>query len=244
MKPRFNSWGYQEVLEAAAALQLRRAGVVAALEAGECPDGVRVVGRGPTLNDTMMAESRRWRHLLSVRQITTAADLRVSLPNNRRRLASGLRMTSLFDWSATTAAARAMLSQEASGVYFFTRAPMQLKVVDLREVFVQGPVSWGEPAVVAVTDPAVLDAAMRYWHLVQRDAAPAWTEDGADGFTPRQRRVLELMRQDLTDQGVADVLGISLRTVRYEVAAILATLGVQSRFSAGLSLGASSPPAD
>lgn len=234
-----NSWSYQEVLDAAAALQLRRAGVVAALEEGACPDGVRVLGRGPTLNQTMMAEAHGWRHLLSVRQQTTAADLRASLPNNRRTMARGLKMTSLFDWAATTPAARALLAQEASGVYFLTRAPMQLKVVDLREVLVEGPASWSEPSVVGIADPVVLDAAMRYWRAVQKSAVPAWAEhEDADGFSPRQRRVLELMRQDLTDQAVADVLGVSLRTVRYEVAAIMTKLGVQSRFSAGVCLGA------
>lgn len=230
---------YQQVLDAAAVLQLHRSRLVADMEEGRRLDGVRVVAEGPSLNEQMMRESRRWTHLLSVRHLTTAPDLRTSLPNNRRTLESGLKMTSLFDWNATTPAARALLAGEAPGVYYFTRAPLQLKVVDLREVLLQGPPSQGRPCVIAVSEPVMLNHAMRYWHAVFTDAVPAWhdEEDQAGGFTGRQRRILELLRQDLTDQAVASVLGVSVRTVRYEVADIMARLGVRSRFSAGVRLG-------
>lgn len=242
MRPVISSSGYQEVLDAAALLQLRRSDVLAQLAAGDRPDHVRVVGHGPRLNEQMMRESRQWKHLLSVRQVTTVEDLRTSLPNNRATLASGLKMTSLFDWAATTPAARSLLAQETPGVYYFTRAPLQLKVLNLREVLLQGPESDGQQSVIAVADPTVLAAAMRYWHAVLKNAVPTWSEDdSADGFSPRQRRILEMMRQDLTDQRIADVLGVSLRTVRYEVAAVMTTLGVRSRFSAGVCLGAADP---
>ena len=81
---------------------------------------------------------------------------------------------------------------------------------------------------------------MRYWHAVLKQAKPAWSGDAdAHGFSTRQQRILEMMRQDLTDQAIADVLGISLRTVRYEVAAVMERLGVRSRFSAGVAIGTS-----
>lgn len=232
-----NSWEYQEVLDAAALLQLRRSNLLARLEKPPWPDWVRVVGQGPTLNEQMMRESHEWKHVLSVRQVTTAKDLRVSLPNNRRTLAAGLKMTSLFDWSATTPAARALLAGEPSGVYFFTRAPMQVKILNLREVLLQGPASLHQPCVVAVAEPAAFEAAMRYWHALLKHARPAWVGEGEEGFSARQQHILEMMRQDLTDQAIADVLGVSLRTVRYEVAAVLAGLGVRSRFAAGVALG-------
>lgn len=85
----------------------------------------------------------------------------------------------------------------------------------------------------------MLRAAMTYWKAVLATAEPAWTSpDRTVGqFTSRQRRILELLSHDMTDQSIADTLGVSLRTVRYDVAGILETLGVTSRFAAGLHLG-------
>jgi DNA-binding NarL/FixJ family response regulator len=42
------------------------------------------------------------------------------------------------------------------------------------------------------------------------------------------------MSRDLPDERIAEKLGISVRTVRYDISAIMAALGVRSRFAAGL----------
>lgn len=231
----------QAVLDAAAELQLGRSAFARTLVADDSNPYVRVLARDPGLNDQMMEQSARWQHLLSIRQPTTARDLRASLPNNRSCLAGGLSMTSLFDWHGTTPAARALLQREQPGVYYFAWAPLNLKVIDMAEVILQGPDENGLATVMAVRTPAMLRAAMTYWKAVLATAVPAWkSSDGRDGqFTARQRRVLELLSNDMTDQSIADLLGVSLRTVRYDVAGILETLGVTSRFAAGLHLGLS-----
>lgn len=234
---------YQAVLDAAAELQIRRTRIVASMTDGHLPKGVRVVGAGPRLNELMMAEAAGWTQLLSVRHVTTAPNLRVSLPNNRRVMDAGLKMTSLFDWHATTPAARALLAVERPGVYYFTRAPLQVKIVDLREVLMEGPPSEGRQSVLAVRDPRLLDRAMHYWHLLVERAVPAWEHpEERKSFTVRQHQILALLEQDLTDEAIAGVLGISVRTVRYEVASVMAQLGVRSRFSAGVRLGATVEP--
>lgn len=227
------------MLDAAAELQLGRSAFARTLVADDSFPHVRVLARDPGLNDQMIEQSARWQHLLSIRQSTTARDLRASLPNNRSCLAAGLNMTSLFDWDGTTPAARALVQREQSGVYYFVWAPLNLKVIDMAEVILQGPDEDGHSTVMAVRTPAMLRAAMTYWKAVLATAVPAWNRsDGRDGqFTARQRRILELLSNDMTDQSIADLLGVSLRTVRYDVAGILETLGVTSRFAAGLHLG-------
>jgi DNA-binding CsgD family transcriptional regulator/Tol biopolymer transport system component len=50
-----------------------------------------------------------------------------------------------------------------------------------------------------------------------------------DLLTPREQQVLELVREGLTNQQIADRLGISLYGARYHVSEILSKLGVSSR---------------
>lgn len=57
-------------------------------------------------------------------------------------------------------------------------------------------------------------------------------------FTPRQRRILELLAEGMTDEMVSRELGLSTRSVRAEVAAIRQVLGAASRFEAGMKYAA------
>ena len=246
---------HQQVLDAAATLQLHRSATAAELERGGTTPQTRLVGTEPALGERLAHEARSWRHLLSVRCGARTSDLVSSLPSNRSAVMAGLRMTSVFDWDSTAPEARAMLMNETCGAYYFAPAPIQLKVVDHHEVLLQGPFVDGRATVMATQCPAVLGAAMRYWRLVMAaarpapDAAPYAAQDAApdagadaealaDGrFTSRQQQVLELMFQDLTDQQIADCVGVSVRTVRYDVAHILRSLGARSRFGAGFRLG-------
>jgi DNA-binding NarL/FixJ family response regulator len=50
-----------------------------------------------------------------------------------------------------------------------------------------------------------------------------------DLLTPREQEVLDLLRRGLTNQQIADRLGISLPGARYHVSEILSKLGVDSR---------------
>lgn len=51
----------------------------------------------------------------------------------------------------------------------------------------------------------------------------------ADVFTPTQRMVARLLRDDLSNDDIARRLNISAKTVKTHVAACIAALGVQSR---------------
>src|SRR3972149_2193546 len=53
-----------------------------------------------------------------------------------------------------------------------------------------------------------------------------------DVLTPREQQVLALLRQGLTNQEIADRLGISHDGAKYHVAEILSKLGVGSRLEA------------
>ncbi|MCA2218166.1 helix-turn-helix transcriptional regulator [Jidongwangia harbinensis] len=67
-------------------------------------------------------------------------------------------------------------------------------------------------------------------------AAPWTTPEAATGagLTARERELLALLSAGCTDESAAARLGISVRTVRRMMAAIMTRLGARSRFQAGL----------
>jgi DNA-binding CsgD family transcriptional regulator len=230
----YDSERRQPVLDAVVELQGRRRAAVTALEAGRPVVGARVLASGGSLTTWMMRASRGWRHLLSTRPATTGGQLSESLPNNRARVAEGLQMVSVFDHNGTDAAAQALLEGESDGVYYLGYAPIQMRLVDRREVLVHGPQGDRGGSILSLSTPAALDAAWAYWHAVMDTAAPCvGSAPRLDVFTDRQHRVLELLSRDVSDERIAEALAVSVRTVRYEIAAVMDTLGVRSRFAAG-----------
>ncbi len=225
----------QAALDAAAVLQIRRSEIAAALGRG-VPCGARVVARTPTgIQLWIRDEVRGWRDLLTVRPSGTLPHVRVSIPYNRELIGNGLRMVSLWDWDGLKPAARRLLAGERVGRYLFGVGPVQMNIVDRRLVLLQGPFLDGESTLMAVTAPDCLAAAWRYWHAAVASSYPA-DEDEADELevlTPRQRQVAALLAVDTRDDAIAETLGVSVRTVRSDVAQLMGALGVRSRFAAG-----------
>jgi DNA-binding CsgD family transcriptional regulator len=227
----------QAVLDAAALLQVRRT-EAAALAAGGGSAEVELVGRGINrINRWIREVSETWRDLLSVRPVTSAEDMRRSLPNNRAQVERGMHMVSVFDLHATDLEARILLANETVGTYLLSFAPVQMKIVDRTFVLLQGPVVDGEPTVISVRSAPCLDAAWRYWDAVMEVAAPVHESVASlAGLTPRQHQVIALMASGAGDEAIAAGLGVSVRTVRSDVAAVLDALGVRTRFAAGTRL--------
>lgn len=57
---------------------------------------------------------------------------------------------------------------------------------------------------------------------------------GDDGVSASDRELLRLLASGLTDEGAGKRLGISVRTVRRQMAALMERLNATSRFEAGL----------
>lgn len=228
----------QAVLDAAAVLQVRRSEAAAQVARAERPDVV-VVARGlERVNDWIRDASTSWQELLSVRPGATAAELRVTLPHNRTLVNGGLRMVSIFHRQGLELDARVLLANEPVGTYLFGIATVQMKIVDRRFVLLQGPVLDGESSVMAVSSAPCLEAAWRYWEATLDSSFAAGSEGmGALGdLTPRQRQVVALMVTGVGDEAIAVSLGVSVRTVRSDIAALLDLLGVKTRFAAGVRL--------
>lgn len=234
---RFPRQGRLRVLDQLARLQAERSRVSRAMERGQRV-AARVVGRGTiAINQNMALEAPSWRTLESIRSSGTIGQLAVSLPNNTVAMENGLRMTSIWHFDGLDPEVRLVLSAEDPEAYFFGYAPVPIKIIDDAEVFLDGPTIRGEPTVIAVRDAACLDAARGYWEAVRSTIYPCAAEAPAvDGLSERQRRVVTLMLTCSSDEEIARRVGVSVRTVRTEVAAVLDLLDAPTRFVAGVRL--------
>lgn len=182
-----------------------------------------------------MEQSRSWRQLLSTRTVTHHGDLLRSLPNNRRVRADGLRMISVFDEHGTDEAARRLLEREPDDAYLFGYAPLQMRLINGDTVWLPGP---KQPlSILRLTSGRAVGAAMRYWHAVLETCYPCRMDPATDeALTHRQRCILDLLLQDKTDEEVSRILQVSVRTVRGDVAAMMAATGCPLAGCLGLRL--------
>lgn len=82
---------------------------------------------------------------------------------------------------------------------------------------------------VVLRDPMVVAAFVELFDRLWAAATPAPDGVDTDGM-------LDLMRQGLKDEAIARVMGVSLRTVRRRVAAMMEGYGVETRFQLALKL--------
>ena len=227
----------QAVLDAAAVLQLRRSEVAAALANGRPADAEVIGAYGRDVVQSGIDDPEPWHELISVRPSVTVSQLRASLPKTRRLLDGGLRMVSVYDADGISPGARTLLCGERMGTYLLSVAPVQMKILNRNHVLLQGPLQGDNATVMTVRSPACLDAAWRYWDAVRGAAYPVEESVALlEALTARQRQVISLMATGVGDDAIAAGLGVSVRTVRADIAGVLEHLGVQSRFAAGVRL--------
>lgn len=227
----------QAALDAAAVLQLQRRELAARVAREQVPGVELHIGGVAAINEWMSAVCTTWSELLSVRPTATSTHMRISLPQNRRLLSAGLRMTSVLDNDGARPDARVLIANEPVGDYRFGVGPVQVKIVDHRSVLLEGPIVDDEESLMVVTSGPCVDAAWRYWEAALESSYPARgsVPPPAD-LTPRQHQIVALLASDLGDEAIAEALEVSVRTVRSDIAAILSALGVRSRFAAGMRL--------
>lgn len=66
------------------------------------------------------------------------------------------------------------------------------------------------------------------------DAVPVLGAEGGDGFSARERQILHLLAAGMKDGAVAHHLGLSYSTTRRRIGRLMARLGAETRFQAGL----------
>jgi DNA-binding CsgD family transcriptional regulator len=112
--------------------------------------------------------------------------------------------------------------------------PTDATVVDAGLAMLPG--ERGPAGLAMVRLPSVVNAVVALFEQLWTAAAPLTPSaltNGA-GLSARERELLALLSAGCTDESAAVRLGISVRTVRRMMAAIMTRLGARSRFQAGL----------
>lgn len=169
----------------------------------------------------------------------TAADLEASREPNSELLARGVRIRTVYLESVRnnqdTLDHVHWLGQQGAHVRTSASLPIRLILIDHRVAVL--PVNTSDAALGAVVlrgqgtvaalgalFEGIWNAASPLTQLAQRDSR---------GVTAQEAETLRLLSQGLTDEAIAYRLGVSARTVRRIVAALMSLLDARSRFEAG-----------
>jgi DNA-binding NarL/FixJ family response regulator len=113
---------------------------------------------------------------------------------------------------------------------------MKMKLADSATALVPLIVT-GTAGALVVRAPVILAALREYFELLGERAVPVTTPGqqaaaASGGLTETEQQILELMAEGLQDAAIARRTAISVVSVRRHIAAVLAKLGVTSRFAA------------
>ncbi|MDX6259791.1 MAG: hypothetical protein QOH84_1479 [Kribbellaceae bacterium] len=233
--------GRQGVLDASLRLQVVRAARCDEWATGLSAQAeVYLFGRDLlSLRDWLREECASAAELIAVTSIRdqTVETFAPSHRANRELVRRGVRMTSFFDNSGGLSAVTDFIIAAAEDMpYHVACGPIQMKLFDGERVLVEGPVTGeGERSLMVMSGAEAVNAARQYLKAVRQTAVRARElRDPAVELTPRQHLIAAQLSAGCTDDEIAELLTISVRTVRYEVSRLLDVLAVKTRFAAGV----------
>jgi DNA-binding CsgD family transcriptional regulator len=121
------------------------------------------------------------------------------------------------------------LAAAGAGIRTVAAVPTDLTVIDHSVALLPRDRCAGDVAMVRL--PGVVDAVVALFDRLWDAAVPLVEDDELGG---RERELLALLSGGCTDESAAARLGVSVRTVRRMMSAIMVRLGARSRFQAGL----------
>lgn len=227
----------QRILDAALPLQMVRNRLCADWERGLATDvDVELL---PSRED---AQNRVWElcteseELVAVSHpaINGVATYRQAHRVNEDMVSAGVRMTSLFDIPGGPTPVTELILRSPEMPYYMGYGPMKLKVFNHRTVLVEGPYVEGSRSLMLISRPDAVAAAMHYIEAVKSCAvAVSDLVDDSVELTQRQHATARLLLEVSTDEAIARMLNVSVRTVRSDIAGLAHALGAPNRFAAG-----------
>ncbi|WP_241845639.1 helix-turn-helix transcriptional regulator [Streptomyces silvensis] len=173
------------------------------------------------------------------------SDLGTAPPREQALLSRGCRMRTLYQHTTRHALPVIAHVERLVGdveVRTLSEVPEQLVVFDRSVAFV--PAAPDFSAALEIRSPALVGHLTALFDRLWRLATPMYPHPAApqpakDGVTARQRTIAELLVEGLTDAGIADRLGMNVRTVRVHIAKLARTLGSTGRTQLGYLIGRS-----
>ncbi|WP_030023958.1 helix-turn-helix transcriptional regulator [Streptomyces monomycini] len=172
------------------------------------------------------------------------AGLDASRPLDEEALARGVRMRAVYQDSARNDAATLAYARwtvaRGGEVRTSPVLPPRLLVFDRTTAMVPIDPARSRDGALCTTAPGIVASLVALFELTWEAAAPLGQprrRTAEDGLTTGERELLKLLASGLTDEAAGRRLGVSLRTVRRQMASLMERLEVTSRFAAGLKAG-------
>ncbi|MFI5530531.1 LuxR C-terminal-related transcriptional regulator [Kitasatospora sp. NPDC051853] len=171
----------------------------------------------------------------------SAASLEASRPLDQDAMARGVRLLTLYQDSVRNDLPTFLYAQWMAGLGGQVRtAPMlppRLLVFDRRVAVVPIDPADTRAGALCTTEPGLVASLVALFEQAWDTATPLGADPASDretGLNPAERELLRLLATGLTDEAAGKRLGVSLRTVRRQMAALMERLDAASRFEAGL----------
>lgn len=222
-------------------LERRRAvGLVDGRGRSQNPD-VRLLAIGEErFSAAIEALLARSRDVVSVGRCRSRDALLDGRDRNRRLVEGGTRMLSWYDIERSDPETTGLLLSQPWLKAHWTIAPLETKLLDNRAVLLEGPRLEGRRSLMVTTGHRAVAAALVYLQAVRAQSVPldvAECDNPLRRMSERQHETAIMLADGLTDEQIAGRLGVSVRTVRYDVARLKTLLRARSRFGIGIALG-------
>jgi DNA-binding CsgD family transcriptional regulator/sugar-specific transcriptional regulator TrmB len=169
------------------------------------------------------------------------ASLNASSSLDERALAAGIKILTLFQESVrndpATHAYAQWLTNLGGDVRTAPILPTRMLIFDRRIAVIPIDPDDTKLGALCTAEMAIVRFMVSIFETAWNTAVPLGAcaqEDAATGLTALDRQILIMLGKGLTDEAVANRLGVSGRTVRRQVASIMERLNASSRFEAGL----------
>ncbi|NML52338.1 helix-turn-helix transcriptional regulator [Streptomyces sp. R302] len=171
------------------------------------------------------------------------ASLDAARPLDERALARGVALRTIYQDSARNDAATfgyARWHTEQGGqIRTCPETPPRMLIFDRRIAVVPIDPANTRLGALCTASPGIVAPLLALFEQTWEMAVPLGADHRAgtpasDGLSPVERSLLKLLASGMTDEAAAKRLGVSLRTVRRQMAALMERLNATSRFEAGL----------
>ncbi|MFD7732796.1 LuxR C-terminal-related transcriptional regulator [Kitasatospora phosalacinea] len=169
------------------------------------------------------------------------ASLDAARPLDAEALRRGVRVRTLYQDSArndqATLAHAQWLTEQGGAVRTAPVLPPRLLVFDREVAVVPIDPANSRLGALCTRAPGILASLVALFEQVWDSAVPLGaspSRDDSTGLNTVEQQLLKLLATGMTDEAAGKRLGVSLRTVRRQMAAIMERLSAGSRFEAGL----------
>jgi DNA-binding CsgD family transcriptional regulator/sugar-specific transcriptional regulator TrmB len=210
---------------------------------GSARDSERLVGMDAILARLELLAAQVGAECLSVMPggAQSQASLDASRPLDEDAMARGIDLRTLYQDSVrndpATYAYAQWMTERGGQVRTAPVLPPRLLIFDRTTAVVPIDPANTRAGALCTTEPAIVASLATIFEQAWNIAVPLGADAPADpdtGLTPVDRDILRLLGTGLTDEAAGSRLGVSGRTVRRQMSALMERLGAASRFEAGL----------